>query len=290
MIKNILLIGHRSFLSKEIKETILKDNNFKIYFLEKYFSENDIYSLSKKDFCEKYFSIYSKIDIIISCLHIHKSKFENELALNVKIYENILYFAELQNIKKIIYLSSVNVSENKSLSYGYVKYRVECLINDFKNFIIVRPSTIISINANKNLVGGGNGNSFNLFEKFFNYNLPIPIIGDGKYLFTYCFLEDISNFIIFIVREDTFLNKKINFFSGELINFNTFIDYIAKIKNKKIIKIHIPLFFVNLLCRLKIFNKNNIDNLLNQKIYYNYDNLIKEKIKINQLSSLINRK
>ena len=83
-----------------------------------------------------------------------------------------------------------------------------------------------------------------------------------------------------LVREDTFLNKKINFFSGELINFNTFIDYIAKIKNKKIIKIHIPLFFVNLLCRLKIFNKNNIDNLLNQKIYYNYDNLIKKKLKL----------
>ena len=42
----MLLIGHRSFLSKEIKETILKDNNFKIYFLEKYFSE--IFTPSKK--------------------------------------------------------------------------------------------------------------------------------------------------------------------------------------------------------------------------------------------------
>ena len=287
MTKNILLIGHRSFLSKEIKEKILKDNNFKIYFLEKYFSENDIYTLSRKNFYEKYFSIFSKIDIIISCIHIHKNKFENELALNTKIYENILYFAELENIKKIIYLSSVNISKNKSLSYAYIKYRVECLINDFKNFVIVRPSTIISINGNKNLTGGGNGTSFNLFEKFFNYNLPIPIIGDGKYKFTYCFLEDVANFIIFLVRDDMFLNKKINFFSGEFLDFNTFIDNIGKVKNKRVNKIHIPLFFINLLCKLKIFNKKNIDNLLNQKIYYNYNDLIKEKIQINKLKSFI---
>ena len=73
------------------------------------------------------------------------------------------------------------------------------------------------------------------------------------------------------------------------MNFNTFIDYIGKIKNKNLLKIHLPLFFINLLCKFKIFNKKNVDNLLNQEIYYNYNNLIKEKIKINQLSSLINR-
>ena len=47
---------------------------------------------------------------------------------------------------------------------------------------------------------------------------------------------------MFLVREDTFLNKKINFFSGELINFNTFIDYIAKIKNKNNQDTHTTIF------------------------------------------------
>ena len=289
MIKNILLIGQKSFLSKKIKDLILLNNNLKISFPEKYFNEDDIYLLGKKDFYEKYFSRYSNVDVIISCIHIHKKKFEDELTLNTKIYENILYYAKLQNIKKIIYLSSVNVSETKSLSYAYIKYQIECLFKDFRNFVIIRPSTIISIDSNKTLLGGRDGSSFNLFEKFFNYNLPIPIIGNGKYLFTYCFLEDIANFILLLAKEDIFLNKKINFFSGELMNFNTFIDHIAKIKNKNIHKIHLPLFFINLLCKLKIFNKKNIDNLLNQEIYYNYSDLIKEKIKINQLSSLIKR-
>jgi len=289
LIKNILLIGHKSFLSKKIKDLILANSDLKISFPEKYFNEDDIYLLGKKDFYEKYFSRYSNVDVIISCIHIHKKKFEDELTLNTKIYENILYYAKLQNIKKIIYLSSVNVSETKSLSYAYIKYQIECLFKDFRNFVIIRPSTIISIDSNKTLLGGRDGSSFNLFEKFFNYNLPIPIIGNGKYLFTYCFLEDIANFILLLAKEDIFLNKKINFFSGELMNFNTFIDHIAKIKNKNIHKIHLPLFFINLLCKLKIFNKKNIDNLLNQEIYYNYSDLIKEKIKINQLSSLIKR-
>ena len=289
MIKNILLIGQKSFLSKKIKDLILVNNDLKISFPEKYFNEDDIYLLGKKDFYEKYFSRYSNVDVIISCIHIHKKKFEDELTLNTKIYENILYYAKLQNIKKIIYLSSVNVSETKSLSYAYIKYQIECLFKDFRNFVIIRPSTIISIDSNKTLLGGRDGSSFNLFEKFFNYNLPIPIIGNGKYLFTYCFLEDIANFILLLAKEDIFLNKKINFFSGELMNFNTFIDHISKIKNKNIHKIHLPLFFINLFCKLKIFNKKNIDNLLNQEIYYNYSDLIKEKIKINQLSSLIKR-
>ncbi|MDC1127044.1 hypothetical protein OAS83_02585 [Candidatus Pelagibacter sp.] len=289
MIKNILLIGHKSLLGKSIKEFALKNNDLKVFFLDKYFNEDDIYLLSKKDFFKKYFSKYPTIDVVISCLHIHKSTFKAELLLNTKVYENIIYFAKIQNINKIIYLSSVNVSKSKSQSYAYVKNKIECLFDDFKNFIIVRPSTIISIDSNKNLIGGRNGNSFNLFERLFNYNLPIPIIGDGNYLFTYCFLIDITNFIMLLVKENIFLNKKVNFFSGELMNFNTFIEHIGKIKNKKLYKIHLPLFLISILCKFKIFNKKNIDNLLNQEIYYNYNDLIKEKIKINQLSSLINK-
>jgi len=177
----------------------------------------------------------------------------------------------------------VNVSDKETSHYAHVKYRIESLFVDYENFIIVRPSTIIALDHNKRLLGGKDGNSFNLFEKLFKYNMPIPIIGDGKYLFTFCFLKDLTNFILLLLKDNILLNKKINFFSGEYLNFNAFIDYIAIIKRKKAIKIFLPLSFVNLLCKLKIFNYKNIDNLINQRIYYDCNNLIKEKIKINQL-------
>ena len=239
--------------------------------------------MDKEQFTLKYFSNLKNIDTIVTCLHIHKKNLENELNLNIKAYENILYFVKTKNIKKIIYLSSVNVSEKKTSPYAYVKNKIENLLTNHDNFIIIRPSTIISFDKNKKLYGGRNGNSFNLFEKLFNYNLPIPIIGNGKYLFTFCFLNDLSNFILILIKENFLLNKKINFFSGEYINFKEFIDLIAIIKKKNIIKIYLPLFFVKLLCKLKIFDYKNVDNLINQRIYYDYNNLIKKKIRINQL-------
>ena len=287
MKRNILLIGHRSFLGREIKKLISENENYRLFSLENYFLEKDIIKLNKEDFLQKYFSNLVEIDTVISCLHLHKKKFNYELELNLKVYKNILNYVKIKNVKKIIYISSVNVSEDSFSSYAYIKYQIENLFQNFKNFIVIRPSTIIKIDQNKKLHGGRDGKSFNMFEKFFKYNLPIPIIGNGKYLFTYCFIKDLVNFILFTIKEDNYLNKKINFFSGEFLDFNTFMDYIGKIKNKKVYKIYIPLFLINFLCKIKIFNKKNIDNLLNQKIYYNYCNSIKENIQINQLKSLI---
>ena len=286
MRKSILLIGHKSFVGNDIKNTILKEDKFNIFYLDKYFEENDILSLNIKEFYEKYFLKFNNIDFIISCLHIHKENSADELMLNLKVYENIQYFARLRNINKIIYLSSVNVSENNKSNYAYVKYKVESMLEKHKNFIIIRPSTIIMLDENNNLFGGKDGKSFSIFEKLFKYNLPIPIIGNGKYLFTFCFLNDLTRFILLNLNDDFLINKKINFFSGEYLNFNIFIDHIAKIKRKKAIKIFLPLLFVNLLCKLGIFNYKNIDNLINQKINYDYCDLIKNKIKINQLGNL----
>ncbi len=283
MKQNILLIGHKSFVGNQIKKFILKDGKFRIFFFKKYFLENDILDLNNKEFYKKYFSEYKKIDAVVSCLHIHKKELKDELILNTEAYKHILYFLKIKQIKKIIYLSSINVSKKKSSPYAYVKYRVENLFNNYDNFIIVRPSTIISLDKKKKLLGGTNGASLNLFEKLFNYNLPIPIIGDGKYLFTICFLNDLANFIILLLKDNILLNKKINFFTGEFLNFNTFIDYIGLIKKKNVYKFYLPLPLINFLCKLKILDYKKINNLLNQRIYYNYYDLIKKRIKINQL-------
>ena len=290
MKQNILLIGHKSFVGNQIKKLILKESKLKIFVLDKYFLENDILSLNSKEFNKKYFLKYKKIDAVVSCLHIHKKEFKDELILNIKAYKHILYFLKIKQIKKIIYLSSINVSKKKSSPYAYVKYRVENLFNNYNNFIIVRPSTIISLDKKKKLLGGTNGASLNLFEKLFNYNLPIPIIGDGKYLFTICFLNDLANFIILLLKDNILLNKKINFFTGEFLNFNTFIDYIGLIKKKNVHKFYLPLPLINFFCKLKILDYKKIDNLLNQRIYYNYYDLIKKRIKINQLVKITKKK
>ena len=136
MKQSILLIGHKSFVGNDIKKTILKEDKFNIFYLDKYFKESDIISLNTKEFCEKYFLKFNNVDFIISCLHIHKENFDDELMLNLKVYENIQYFSDLRNVNKIIYLSSVNVSENNKSHYAYVKYKVESNLENTKILLL----------------------------------------------------------------------------------------------------------------------------------------------------------
>ena len=290
MKKNIFLIGHKSFIGESFKKKIFKERkNFNLFILNSYFLEKDICLLNKEDFFKKYLSNYKRIDIIVSCLHIHKNSLEGELNLNTRVYKNILYFAKFRKVKKIIYVSSVNVSSHKIYHYSYVKFKIENLIKKYNYYTIVRPSTVIKIDRNKNLFGGRDGSSFYLIEKLFKFNLPIPIIGNGKYLFTFCFLDNLSSFILLLLKNNILINKKINFFSGEYLKFNNFMNNISRIKKKKVFKIHIPIFFIKVLSNLsffKFFSKNNIYNLMNQKIIYNYNNLIKNKINLSKIEDL----
>ena len=287
MKKNILLIGHKSFIGQSFKKKILKNKkHFNLFILNSYFLEKDIFLLNKEDFFKKYLFHYKKIDIIVSCLHIHKKSLKDELNLNTRVYKNILYFGKFSKVKKIIYISSVNVSERKINHYSYVKFRIESLIKKYNYYTIVRPSTVIKIDRNKSLFGGRDGSSFYLIEKLFKFNLPILIIGNGNYLFTFCFLDNLSSFILLLLKNNILVNKKINFFSGEYLNFNNFINNISRIKKKKVLKVHIPFFFIKILSNLnflKLFSKDNIYNLINQKIVYDYNNLIRNKIYLNRI-------
>jgi nucleoside-diphosphate-sugar epimerase len=285
--KNIFLVGHKSFIGESFKKYIsINKKNFNLYYLNSYFLEKDIYKLKKKDFFKKYLSKYKNIDIILSCLHIHKNNLEEELNLNTKIYQNILYYAKFCKVKKIIYISSVNVSNCKTSHYAYVKFQIENLIKNFNRFTIIRPSTVLKIDKNKKLFGGKNGSSFVLIEKLLKFNLPFPIIGNGRYLFTFCFLDNLSDFVLFLLKNNTLINKTINFFSGEYLTFNNFIDNISRIKKKKIFKIYIPISIIKFLRNFelcKLFSKRNIYNLLNQKIYYDYNSLIKNRINLDRI-------
>jgi hypothetical protein len=71
------------------------------------------------------------------------------------------------------------------------------------------------------------------------------------------------------------LNKKV-----------TVIDIGNLIEKKNLYKFYLPLPLINFLCKLKILDYKKINNLLNQRIYYNYYDLIKKRIKINQLKKI----
>jgi len=284
----ILVIGHNSFIGKKFLSRIKKN---KYFFINTKFDEHDIYYFSNKQFYQKYFSrLQSKIDVSINFLYIFNTL--DEKKINILLLQKIIFSLKKLKIKKNIYISSVNSYKNSIYDYGKTKYLCEQYYKTLKNFIIIRPSTVIDFNKkNKKILGGQGGKSLNFLNDLIDKLFILPIFGKGNFLHTFCFLDDLINFIFLISFKNYFKNKIINFFSGEYLSYLDFINFVLKIKKTNKIKIYLPLFIFKLfgyLLKLFIYDKSiflkRLNNLLSQKIEYNFTSQINKKIKIQTAS------
>ena len=281
---NILIIGHNSFIGKKYLNKVKKKN--KILLIKNKFNKNDIYFFSNQKFYQKYFSkFYSKVDISINFLYIFNSS--DEKKINILLVKKIIFSLKRLKVKKNIYISSVNSYKKSIYNYGKIKYLCEQYYKPLKNFIIVRPSTVIVFNKkNRMLFGGQSGKSLNLINFIIDKFFIFPIFGKGDFLHTFCFLDDLINFLSLISSRSSFNEKTINFFSGEYINYLDFIKFIMQIKQTKRINIHFPLFIFILLGHLlkllsnKSFFLEKLNNLMSQKIENDLMPNIRKKIKI----------
>ncbi len=285
---NILLLGSKGFIGNNIYHQF-KDK-FNIHCLDNYFEENDILTLDNNEFCEKYFSKLSlKIDIIINLVHIHKKSFKDEFNINTKLVDKICFFVEQKKIR-IIHISSVNCSnDNQDNKYSYTKSSLENRIIKTNNFTILRLSTVISKDKNNEFVGGRNGNSFNLINFFIKKIRFFPLIRNGNFIHTICFLEDIDKFIKILINQKIFLNDIINFYSGQYITFKELITLFAKSYNKSIYFVNIPDFVIkffikfNNILNLKFITEQKLKNLLEQNIEYDKSNELAKYIKLTKI-------
>ena len=282
---NILVIGHNSFIGKKYLNKVKKKN--KILLIKNKFNKNDIYFFSNERFYQKYFSnFYLKADISINFLYIFNSPEEKKI--NILLIKKIIFSLKRLKVKKNIYISSVNSYKKSIYNYGKIKYLCEQYYKPLKNFIIVRPSTVIIFNKKtKMLFGGQGGKSLNLINLIIDKFFVFPIFGKGDFLHTFCFLDDLINFLSLISIRSYFNNKITNFFSGEYINYLDFIKFIMEIKKTKRINIHFPLFIFKLLgylLKLLFGNRSlfleRLNNLMSQRIENNLMPSIRKKIKI----------
>lgn len=293
----LLVLGKNSYPAKFFLNEIKKDK-LEIIFFKKKFESKDILDLNNLSFFTKYFTeLKSKFDVSLNFIHIHKEDFDLEIKINTELCNKLNYAFNEMHIKKNIYLSSVNAYEGAKTSYGKSKFSCEKIYASLSEPIIIRPSTIIEVDFNKRqIIGGKKGlslNSLNLIiDKF--YFIPVP--GFGRYLQTICFGTDLAKFLRFIIFSNNFNKKTVNFFSGELISYSDFLEIYLKLKKLKRIRLFIPTFlisfallFINKFFRKKI-SKKNIQNLLSQKIEYDYSIEIKKVIKLKQLISICNQK
>ncbi len=186
---NILITGSSGFIGSKIKK-YFKNKGHKIFTLNRNSNKRNDYFISKNIIAVNDLKeIIIDLDIIIhlsSKSHSNKFSIQNQKE-NYFITKSLIKFAKKINLKKFIFLSSINVngeysdtniisekSVPKPLSlYAKSKFELEQLIqNEFRNSLIeyynIRIPLVIGENAKGNL------KSLMYFAKF---NIPLPIKG-----------------------------------------------------------------------------------------------------------------
>lgn len=287
MNKNILLLGHRNFVGNYLKFFLKK--KFNLLLINSHFLESEVLNLSEKKFYIKYFyKKFPKIDIILNLIHISKNHLLDELKINKKFINKIIYLSKASN-SKLIFLSSVNSRFDKKNKYAYSKKAIENRILTLENYLIIRPSTIIQ-NKNNEVIGGKNGKSLEIINILIKKFSVVFLPQHGDFLHTITFIEDLGSFIGIVCKKDIFKKKIINFFSGEYLSYRDFIKCIVKKYKKKVLYIHIPLFIIRFffiffgLFFLKKINLQMLNNLLNQKIEFDFSKKINKFYLLNKIN------
>ena len=289
----VLLLGANTYPAHFFLEELDKSINVTTYGQK--FIITDILNLDNRLFFDKYCSsISNNFDCSLNFVHIHDAKNCSTIDINKKLTEKLIFTFSKIGIKKNIYISSVN-SFNKTVSeYGKAKLISEEIYKSINNSIIIRPSTIIDIDyKNKIINGGKKGKSLDNLNKLISKFFIVPVPGFGNYPQTVCFGIDLAKFLEKIIINDNFCNKTINFFTGEIISYNEFLNIYFNFKKIRRIKMYIPKILIiifikilnSLIPKLSI-SKENIDNLTNQKIEFNFSQDINKFINLKKIYNI----
>ena len=270
--KKIFVTGGTGFLGKEIVKKLAQIKDYKLTVLTRrnivssnkniQFVDGDI--LDKKSF-EKYIV---ESDIILHIAGIGSGSRNMIWKTNVDGTKNVL---DLSSGKKFILISSETVLYKNQGVYGESKNACEELVKKSNNHLILRVTVAYGKHDNSRL-----GRIIGLCKRY-----PLVIIpGNGKNLMQPIYIEDVATFILSAIKKD---KNGIFILAGKSeISMNEFVEHVGDILDKKIIKIHIPLFLVYPLVKInEIFLTNpvvrwsQIRNLNTNRVY-NIEDTIKE--------------
>ena len=235
----ILITGSTGNVGKAlVKHFISKYNKYNILCLarkkrtEKHYIHgnlNDYNSLLKAT---------KKVDIVIHLAAATKGSIKELENVNVKGTANLIRACEKNNVKKIVFISSLDAMFDTP--YGVSKKKAEDIVKSSKlDYIILRPSLIYG----KHLENGLAPLITIIKKSYF-----IPIIGSGKNKYQPIYIYDLVAVIEKIIKSSRF-PKNTYFVAGpDVVSFEKLIDLISQILRKKAVKIHIPvpLFFLDL--------------------------------------------
>jgi len=132
-------------------------------------------------------TILGDIDCVIHLAHDFKNRKSSEFSASatISLIEKLNKFG----IKKQIFLSSFSAGPWAQSNYGISKFRIEKSIKKFNRIIIVRPGLVI-----------GNGGVFKKIKKIARLLPVIPLPDGGKGIVSIVKIENLSEFILKIIK------------------------------------------------------------------------------------------
>ena len=242
----ILLSGVDGYVGKEIYQLLRKNKKYQLFLISKKRKKNFIYQDLTKPI-----NLNLNPYAVIHCAAKHKfSKKGNDMKniylTNIKMTKNLINFCNKKSVKKVIFLSSIDVygkikknivSENlkphQPNLYGKSKLLSEKLFcsnkNKFKT-ICLRVPGIFTLNLKKNypLIVKLTKNIIN-DRKLYTYNI-------NKNFNNVLDVEEIVKFIKVALKRKILKNKSYNFSASKPISFYEVTNLIKKVfKSKSII-------------------------------------------------------
>lgn len=278
---NILVTGANGFLGKEIVK-YLNEKNYNVISLVRFKSKKLV--TGKKKIIHNFKSenewarALDEIDVVVHLIartHITSERGSGNYTTyhntNVNITETLCKSILNSSVKKLIFISSIKVNGENSISYpfsensiekpednyGITKQKAELVIqkifkNNIKDYIIIRPPLIYGKNPNGNL---------KILLKFIQKKIPLPFkcIYNSRSIVN---LSTLVKFITLCINEDTIKNELFLIADSEAYSTPKLIKKIAKDNNYVSKQFCIPKTILKIL--FKIFGRGDlIKKLLN---------------------------
>mgnify|MGYP001604237915 CR=1 FL=1 len=225
----ILVIGSKGFLGRYVVDELNKEGYGMVEFKGDARKKDDI--ASSIDGCK------AVINIIGIIRETKDKTFYDE---HVVVIKNIVDAMKEKGIKKIVHVSALGTKAGAKSQYHKTKYAGElCIIDSKLDYTILRPSFLF----------GKEDKSINYFIKFVRKGFFI-IFGDGDYKLQPVYVGDVAKAVVDSIKNKKASKNIIELGGNKQYGFNELIDLLARSRNKKIVKIHIPLWMARSLASL----------------------------------------
>lgn len=276
----VFITGINSFVGSHLA-TYLKDRGYKV--------KGSLSSLSKRSQVESITQDLTEIKLGKIVLHesipddaeviIYMAHDKNNAQSNINANKQIYEIGSQKSCQYHLFISSISADTSNFTDYGQVKLKLEKFFSTKSNSAVIRPGLII-----------GNGGLFFNMKNFVKNNFFIPLPDGGKYPMAVIEIENLSQAFEKLIEKRS--HGVFNIYNTELISLNEIVKKIARIFDKKIIIITVPVgmtlrffgFFQWILKLLNIKNKFNIDSITGYRLYKDLklppsdlDSLLKDK-------------